>query len=117
MYPKNNDEYDNYTLGIVFNSLKNSFINKYYFGGFTDGNFGETEFDSEKWHNGDLSDVFLLDTSELGGYENINTLYLCMAYSGNIERLFYSTDNGESFKEIRYSKGTIENIIGQLPTY
>ena len=34
-------------------------------------------------HNGELPNVFLIDTTELGGYENINTLYLCMAYSGD----------------------------------
>ena len=85
-YPENNDSYDNYTLGTVFFNLKDSFINKYYYGGCTNGDFGETEFNAMKWHNGELPNVFLIDTTELGGYENINTLYLCMAYSGDTER-------------------------------
>ena len=41
-----------------------------------------------KWHNGELPNVFLIDTTELGGYENINTLYLCMAYSGILSAYF-----------------------------
>ena len=40
-----------------------------------------------------------------------------MAYSGDTERLFYSVDNGDSFSEIRYPKGTVESVIYQLPTY
>ena len=40
-----------------------------------------------------------------------------MAYSGDTERLFYSVDNGDSFNEIRYSKGSVERVIYQLPTY
>ena len=117
LYPENNDSYDNYTLCTVFFNLKDSFINKYYYGGFTNEDFGETEFNAMKWHSRELPNVFLIDTTELGGYENINTLYLCMAYSGDTERLFYSVDNGDSFSEIRYPKGTIERVIYQLPTY
>ena len=117
LYPENNDSYDNYTLGVVFFNLKDSLLNKYYYGGCTNGDFCESEFNAMKWHKGAVSNVFLIDTTELGGYENINTLYLCMAYSGDTERLFYSVDNGDSFSEIRYPKGTVERVIYQLPTY
>ena len=117
LYPENNDSYDTYTLGTVFFNLKDSFINKYYYGYCTNEDFGENEFNATKWHNGELSNVFLIDTTELGGYENINTLYLCMAYSGDFERLFYSVDNGESFSEIRYPKGTVQEVVSRLPTY
>lgn len=117
VYPENNDSYDDYTLGVVFLNLKDSFVNKYYYGGYTNEDFGEKKFNAMKWHNGELPNVFLIDTTELGGYEKINTLYLCMAYSGDTERLFYSVDNGDSFSEIRYPKGTVEGVISQLPTY
>ena len=40
-----------------------------------------------------------------------------MAYSGDFERLFYSVDNGESFNEIRYPKGTVQGGVSRLPTY
>ena len=100
LYPENNDSYDNYTLGTVFFNLKDSFVNKYYYGGCTNEDFGETEFNAMKWHNGELPNVFLIDTTELGGYENIN-----------------SVDNGDSFSEIRYPKGTVKRVIYQLPTY
>ena len=71
LYPENNDSYDNYTLGTVFFNLKDSFINKYYYGYCTNEDFGENEFNATKWHNGELSNVFLIDTTELGGDENI----------------------------------------------
>ena len=68
--------------------------------------------------NGELPNVFLIDTTELGGYENINTLLFYVWHiSGDTERLFYSVDNGDSFSEIRYPKGTVERVIYQLPTY
>ena len=66
LYPENNDSYDNYTLGTVFFNLKDSFINKYYYGYCTNEDFGENEFNATKWHNGELSNVFLIDTTELG---------------------------------------------------
>ena len=58
LYPENNDSYDNYTLGTVFFNLKDSFVNKYYYGGCTNEDFGETEFNAMKWHNGELPNVF-----------------------------------------------------------
>lgn len=115
VFPKEDE--GNYTLQTVFSNLKESFLEKYYPSGKSNGEFGEREFILDKWNKLVLKDIFSIDVSELGGYSYINTLNLCMAYSGDEERLFYSFDNGETFNEIRYPKGTVENIIMKLPDY
>ena len=48
---------------------------------------------------------------------DIDCLKLEMGYSGDEERLFYSFDYGESYREIRFPKGTVEAVIEALPTY
>lgn len=108
---------DDYTLQTVFSNFKGSFIDKYYPGGESGSEFGDRKFILERWDSLELEDVFVIETTELGGYEYVNTLNLCMAYSGKEERLFYSFDNGETFNEIRYPKGTVEKIFSLLPDY
>ncbi|MGV6988185.1 hypothetical protein ACWA5Z_04175 [Testudinibacter sp. P80/BLE/0925] len=114
IYPAGNDEL--YTLKIVFSNLKESFVNKYYPAGITkNGEFGEKNFDVNKWGKLTLKDVFAIEVTELGGGHT--QLGLCMGYSGDSERLFYSFDNEKSFNEIRYPKGTVEKIIFSLPDF
>ncbi|WP_025267018.1 hypothetical protein [Bibersteinia trehalosi] len=115
IFPK--EDGGNYTLQTVFSNMKDSFLERYYPSGKTNGEFGEKEFVLDKWNKLELKDIFVIEVSELGGYSHVNTLELCMAYSGDEERLFYSFDNGESFNEIRYPKGTIEGVINLLPDY
>ena len=110
----------NFTLGTVFFNLKNSFENKYYdVEGSDNVELGDREIDYHKLNHEEEANIFEITTTELGdkfGYEcNANCLQLKMGYSGNEERLFYSEDFGESYREIRMPKGTVENIIMQLP--
>ncbi|MBN6710618.1 hypothetical protein JFL47_05140 [Haemophilus haemoglobinophilus] len=105
-----------YTLQTVFSNFKKSFSDKYFPAGTEGGDFGERSFDVCMWENLDLKNVFVIETSEMGGSLE-QQLSLCLGYSGNIERLFYSFDNEKTFKEIRYRRGTVESIVNLLPEY
>lgn len=115
-YPKGNNAIE-YTLETVFGNLKDSFHNKCFQGRNTGEDFGEKQFDIQKWINAELDNVFSIETSELSGESCINTLVLLIGYSGDTERLFFSVDNGDNFSEIRFQRGIIEDVISLLPSY
>ena len=121
IYPKSLPTRDYYTLTTIFGNFKGSFEEKSYTGRNTNEDFGERKFEIKKYENSKLPNIFILETTDMGGGNNISTeldcLVMCMGYSGNTERLFYSFDYGESFSEIRYPKGTVESVIRALPTY
>ncbi len=110
---------NNFTLNVIFSNLKQSFQDKYYPFGISKNELGNRNINYHKLNNGKESDIFEISTSELGDKFGkgckANCLHLHMGYSDNTERLFYSDDFGDSFKEIRMLKGTVESIIMQLP--
>lgn len=117
IFPKKFD--NNFTLNVVFSNLKHSFKNKYYPAG-SDGNeLGNREVDYVKLDYGEEPNIFSLEMAELGMKTRdkceSNCLCLDMGYSGNEERLFYSEDFGETYREIRMPRNTLEDIIMQLP--
>ena len=110
----------NFTLLTVFYNLQSSFKEKYYdVKGSENVELGDREVDYHKLDYGEEENIFTIETTELGDKYgddcDVNCLHLNIGYSGNEERLFYSEDFGESYREIRMPKGTVENIIMQLP--
>lgn len=118
LFPKKFE--NNFTLGTVFSNLKSSFENKFYPGGKTCYELGNREVDFIKLDYGEEPDIFVIETTELGdkfGEEcDANCLHLNIGYCGNEERLFYSEDFGKTYREAKLPKGTVENIILQLPS-
>ena len=96
---------------------------KNYFAGSDGRDFGESLFNTSEYNELKLKNVFTIETSDMGLtsiYNNtcdIDCLKLEMGYSGDEERLFYSFDYGERYREIRFPKGTVETVIEALPTY
>ena len=121
IYPTSLPSENHYTLTTIFGNLKSSFDEKLYCGEYNNQDFGEKKFDIEKYNNSQLDNVLYIGTSYMGSGVSesfdLDSLLLCMGYSDNIERLFYSFDYGESFSEIRSPKGTVESVIRALPTY
>lgn len=119
VYPEFIPRVDYYDLTTIFGNLKASFKEDLYYNQNDSIDFGEKEFDIELYNNDELEGVFDIETSYLGmrtsdSYE-IDSLILCIGYSGNTERLFYSFNHGESFDEVRYERGTIKSVIMKLP--
>ncbi len=112
---------NNLTLQVVLPNLRNCFKEKYYPAGSDGSELGDREVDYNKLDYGEEPNIFDIETSELGSKFGKdcygNCLRLSMGYSGNEERLFYSDNFGETYREVRMPKGTVENIIMQLPTY
>lgn len=121
IYPKSLPTEDYYTLTTVFGNLKGSFEERYYPSGSTNKDFGERKFELKEYVNLQLTNIFEIETSYMGSGTSrsteLDSLVMCMGYSGDTERLFYSFDYGKSFNEIRYPKGTVESVIKALPTY
>ncbi len=119
IYPKALPSDDHYTLSTVFGNFKESFKTAYYSCENTFEDFGETKFDIKKHDNLQLDNVFIIATTDMGSGLSRNieldSLLLSMGYSGDTERLFYSFDYGESYREIRYPRGTLESVIDALP--
>ena len=118
IFPKKFDTH--FTLGVVFGNLRASFEKKYYDVEGTDNvELGDRKVDNHKLDSGEESNIFSIETTELGNkFGNdcsANCLRLSMGYSGDEERLFYSDDFGESYVEIRMPKGTVEDVIMRLP--
>lgn len=112
-----------YAILVIFENFKGSFVIKDYFAGSDGRDFGESLFNTSEYNELKLKNVFTIETSDMGLtsiYNNtcdIDCLKLEMGYSGDEERLFYSFDYGESYREIRFPKGTVEAVIKALPTY
>ena len=108
----------NHTLQVIFGNLQSSFIDKYYPAGTDGGELGDIEVDYEKLSYGEVKNIFSINGTELETQcgEFTGGLSMEIGYSGNEERLFYSIDNGNSYKEIRLPKGTVENVIMSLPS-
>lgn len=110
---------DSYTtLQVVFSNLKASFINPYYSGG-TDGKeLGEIEVDYKKMDYGEIPNLLEIECTELGSMRGdyLGGLILNLGYSSEHERLFYSSNGGKSYNEIRLSRGTVESVVMSLPS-
>jgi len=101
-------KYVDYTLGVVIHYLKSSFdrvarqsIN----------DLGERAVDVNKLNLGEEENIFNIDAGEL---DQVGVL-LWLGYSGDEERLFYSGDLGQTYKEKRLPRGTVESVIRSLP--
>jgi len=107
----------NFTLGTVFYNLKNDIRNC--IKNSKNKELGNRKIDYCKLNNGEEENIFDISPVELGDKVGeqcaANCLRLYLGYSGNDERLFYSDDFGETYKEVRMPRGTVENIIMQLP--
>ena len=74
----------------------------------------------KKYNKLKINNIFSIETSEMGmkvGNNHdysLDSLLLEMGYSGTQEILFYSFDHGNSYREIRFPKGTVESIIFKL---
>lgn len=110
---------DNYNLHTIFSNLKSSLAAPWYSNGATGVDFGEREFDARLYDNGVLQDIISIETTELTGITDGNCSYGCLvillAFSGDIERLFYSFDLGNTYKELRLQRGDFRNVINNLP--
>ena len=122
IYPNHCPE-NYYAILVIFENFKGSFITKDYSAGSNGIDFGEGLFNTSEYNELKLKNVFTIETSDMGLTSiynntcNIDCLKLEMGYSGDEERLFYSFDYGESYREIRFPKGTVEAVIEALPTY
>nr|WP_315180200.1 hypothetical protein [uncultured Cardiobacterium sp.] len=121
LYPKFCPK-DHYSISIVFDNLKWSFKEPCYPGGSNGKDFGERKFSAKKYNKLKINNILSIETSEMGmnvGNNHdysLDSLLLEMGYSGTQERLFYSFDHGNSYREIRFPKGTVESIIFKLPS-
>ncbi|PNK59600.1 hypothetical protein [Psychrobacter sp. FDAARGOS_221] len=109
----------NYTLDVIFSHLKKSFLKPYYPAGKTSDELGSIPVDIKKLSYGEIPNVCDIETAEIGmaytGFDGYGGVQLSLAYSGESERLFYSEDNGNTFRELVLQKGTVESVINQLP--
>lgn len=109
----------NETLNVIFNNMKQSFIAPYYSAGNTGQELGSVIVDNEALSYGRVPNIFSIGLADLemchGGWEGYGSLRLELGYADDKERLFYSEDNGETFREIQLKKGTVEKIVMQLP--
>ena len=105
------------TLQVVFSNMKGSFINPYYSSGSTGIDLGEIEIDYDKLDHGEVPNILEIELTELGNMRGkyLGGVILNLGFSGNTERLFYSTNNGKQYNELRLPKGTVENVIMSLP--
>jgi|GEM_PF-554047 hypothetical protein len=122
IYPNHCPE-NYYAILVIFENFKGSFITKDYPAGSNGRDFGEGLFNTSEYNELKLKNVFTIETSDMGLTSiynntcNIDCLKLEMGYSGDEERLFYSFDYGESYREIRFPRGTVEAVIEALPSY
>ena len=122
IYPNHCPE-NYYAILVIFENFKGSFITKDYPAGSNGRDFGEGLFNTSEYNELKLKNVFTIETSDMGLTSiynntcNIDCLKLEMGYSGDEERLFYSFDYGESYREIRFPRGTVETVIEALPSY
>lgn len=108
----------NYTIGTVFFNLQDSFVNKEYPEG-SSGELGNKKINYSKLDLGEELNIFEIETTEIGNYfENcqFGCTRLWLGYTGNKERLIYSTDFNQTFRELILPKNTVETIIMGLPT-
>ncbi|MBX9349581.1 immunity 42 family protein [Chromobacterium vaccinii] len=97
-----------YTLNIVVHSLKRSFSR-----GECVVDVGSMSVEGIDFFSGDEGRLIRIDGSEL---EN-DGLVLFVGFDGEEERLFFSVDFGESIREKRLRKGTVESVILNLPDF
>lgn len=116
-FPKK-ERFDN-TLNAIFHNMKKAFNNPYYPGGVTNGELGLKNITDKQLGYGEIPDVIKIDLADIGdcfqGYEEYGCLVLYLGYANDMERLFYSENNGETFREIKFKKGTIKKVIMSIP--
>jgi len=95
-------------LYVVISSLKDS-INSQLSDGVCDiGNVPLADLD---FSDGSPENVIWIDACELSDYGCV----FWLAFDGDFERFFYSTDFEKTIQEKRYPRGTIEKLINSLP--
>jgi len=75
------------------------------------GELGERIVDLKKMDVGEEENIVDIETGEL----DQEGVLLWLGYSGDEERLFYSGDLGQTYKEKRLPRGTVESVIRSLP--
>lgn len=109
----------NHTLDTIFFNLKQSANDLYHPAEKNNGELGSNTVDNRKLSYGKVPNIISLNTSELGmaytGWDGYGGISLQLGFNEDTERLFYSEDNGNNFKEIVLKKGTIQNIFEMLP--
>jgi hypothetical protein len=116
-YPNKIDH--DYILKVVFSNLKCSFDDLYYVAGQSGNELGEREVDPVKLDFGEEPDIFEIGTTELGtAYQNDDRggLRIEIGYSGKDERVFVMCHNEQGYREFRFPKGTVEQVIRNLPS-
>lgn len=110
---------DNYILKVVFSNLKESFENLHFYAGQTGDELGERIIDPIKLDYGEEPDIFEIETTELGiAYQNNDRggLQIGIGYSGNEERVFVMCGKKQGYREFRFPKGTVEQVVKNLPS-
>jgi hypothetical protein len=109
----------NDTINVVFHNMKKSFSQPYYFPGNTGEELGSKPATSSQLSYGEVTNIFQIELADIGmchdGWNNYGSLVLNLGYDGEFERLFYSEDNGETFRELRLKRGTVEKVVMSLP--
>ena len=112
----------NYKIETVFYNLQNSFWNKIYLENSEGelGELGDRKINYTKLDFGEELNIFEIETTEMGDKTDDNCRVGCthmwLGYDGNEERLIYSTDFGQTYREIRLPRNTVETVIMSLPT-
>ena len=116
-FPKK-ERFDN-TINAIFHNMKKAFKNPYYPCGFINGEIGLKLITDRQLSYGEIPDIINIELADIGncfaGYEEYGSLVLNLGYANDMERLFYSEDNGKTFREIKLKKGTVEKVIMSLP--
>ena len=95
-------------LFMVISSLKNTF---HYNLDEKDFEIGKKKIEDINFADGEPENLIDIDCSELSDYGCV----FWLGYDGDEERLFYSNDFEKTFREQRYPKGTLANLIDSLP--
>lgn len=95
-------------LYVVISSLKDS-LNSQLSDGVCD--IGGVSLADLDFSEGSPENVIWLDACELSDYGCV----FWLAFDGDFERFFYSTDFEKTIREKRFTRGTIEKLINSLP--
>lgn len=95
-------------LFVVISSLKESLKSQ-----LLDGvdDIGNIPLEKMDFSDGAPENVVWLDTCELSDYGCV----FWLAFDGDFDRFFYSVDFEKTIQEKRFPRGTIENLINNLP--
>ncbi len=103
-----------YTINTVFGNLKSS-VNEAYKSPLDIGDVDVRSTDIQDGVFEGLNCIEAADLSYTCSDIEYTGVLLEIGFSGNKERLFYSVDNGDSYSEVVLERGTVAEVINQLP--